>query len=662
MSLAVDLNGKGPTKVNGTLRMKRDEVIQLSIAPFLGIEVARAEISPDGVLVMDRMNKRYVQVPFDELKNLAKADLDFHTLQALFMNEIFLPGKKVLTVRDISSFAVRPENENALIEVKNGKHFAYRFRTNTNDGLLKESHIGLSGTRYGINWRYDMFRPLEQKQFPASMTVSFEGAKQPVTAVFELSRLSTNKDWESHTEVPQKYEKIELQDLLKQLIMKRIFLLLIACCFLSTLLAQSTRKIRELEAKRKELHQQIAESETLLQFTKKDVKSQLDNLALLTGQIEERRKYINTIESDVHILTSEIASLQKQLNKLQRDLKDKKQKYEISVQYMYRNKSVQEKLMFIFSAENLSQTYRRMRYVQEYANFQRLQGMEIERKQKQIAAKKREVEQTKNAKQNLLKQGEAEKIKLEIQEKERQTLLANLQKKQKGIQNEIRKKKRSAEQLNAQIDRLIEIEIEKARKRAEEEARRKAAAEAAAKAAAAKKAENKTTGGVTRSKSTEKNEDTRKAAPVEKFSLNNEDRQLSGSFERNRGILPVPITGPYVIVSHYGQYAVDGLRNVKLDNKGIDIKGKPGAQARAVFDGEVSAIFQYNGLNNILVRHGNYISVYCNLSSVSVSKGSKVNTRTVLGTIHTDSSGNTVLHFQLRKETAKLNPELWLGR
>ena len=382
----------------------------------------------------------------------------------------------------------------------------------------------------------------------------------------------------------------------------------------------------------------------------------------IRDRIEERRKYINTIESDVHILTSEIASLQKQLNKLQRDLKDKKQKYEISVQYMYRNKSVQEKLMFIFSAENLSQTYRRMRYVQEYANFQRLQGMEIERKQKQIAAKKREVEQTKNAKQNLLKQGEAEKIKLEIQEKERQTLLANLQKKQKGIQNEIRKKKRSAEQLNAQIDRLIEIEIEKARKRAEEEARRKAAAEAAAKAAAAKKAENKTTGGVTRSKSTEKNEDTRKAAPVEKFSLNNEDRQLSGSFERNRGILPVPITGPYVIVSHYGQYAVDGLRNVKLDNKGIDIKGKPGAQARAVFDGEVSAIFQYNGLNNILVRHGNYISVYCNLSSVSVSKGSKVNTRTVLGTIHTDSSGNTVLHFQLRKETAKLNPELWLGR
>lgn len=448
--------------------------------------------------------------------------------------------------------------------------------------------------------------------------------------------------------------------------MKRIFLLLIACCLLGTLYAQSTRKIRELESKRKELHQQIAESETLLQSTRKDVKSQLDNLALLTGQIEERKKYIHTIESDVNTLAGEITSLQKQLGKLQRELNDKKQKYETSVQYMYRNKSIQEKLMFIFSAESLSQTYRRLRYVQEYANYQRLQGMEIERKQKQVTAKKKELEQTKKAKENLLKQGEAEKAKLEIQEKDRQTLLANLQKKQKGIQSELNKKKRSAQQLNAQIDRLIEIEIEKARKRAEEEARRKAAAEAAArKAAEAKKTETekKTTGGEgTASKPTGKTEVTKKAAPVEKFNLNNEDRQLSGSFERNRGILPIPITGPYVIVSHYGQYAVDGLRNVKLDNKGIDIKGKPGAQARAIFDGEVSAIFQYNGLNNILVRHGNYISVYCNLSSVSVTKGSKVNARAVLGTVHTDSSGNAVLHFQLRKETAKLNPELWLGR
>jgi septal ring factor EnvC (AmiA/AmiB activator) len=122
----------------------------------------------------------------------------------------------------------------------------------------------------------------------------------------------------------------------------------------------------------------------------------------------------------------------------------------------------------------------------------------------------------------------------------------------------------------------------------------------------------------------------------------------------------MPITGPYVIVGRFGQYAV--TKNVRLDNKGIDIRGKAGAKARAIFDGEVSAIFKYNGLSNVLVRHGNYISVYCNLSSVSVAKGSKVKTRGEIGTIHADASGNAVLHFQLRKETTKLNPEVWLGR
>ncbi len=453
-------------------------------------------------------------------------------------------------------------------------------------------------------------------------------------------------------------------------------LLLWACMAAVSLQAQSTRKIRELQAKREQLEQQIAEQEGVLRSTKKDVKSQMDNLALLTGQIEERRKYIQSIEQDVDALQKESATLQNQLNSLQRDLKDKQTNYEASVQYIYRNKSIQEKLMFIFSADNLSQTYRRLRYVREYADFQRRQGLEIERKQKQVNAKKQELDATRQAKEDLLKQGEAQKAQLEAQEKERKSLLAQLQKKQKGIQGEINKQKKSAQQLNAQIDRLIEIEIEKARKRAEEEARRKAAAEEAArKAEEARKTEGqkkesagkgtsgKGASGKTTSGKSAANEAKKTATkPVEKYNLNNEDRQLSGNFERNKGILPVPITGPYVIVSHYGQYAVDGLRNVTLDNKGIDIKGKPGAQARAIFDGEVSAIFQYNGLNNVLVRHGNYISVYCNLQSVSVSKGSKVSTRTVLGTIHTDASGNAVLHFQLRKETAKLNPEVWLGR
>ena len=423
--------------------------------------------------------------------------------------------------------------------------------------------------------------------------------------------------------------------------MKNILLLCLACLFVWNASAQTTQKIKELENQRNELQQQIAESETLLQSTKKDVKSQLDNLALLNGQIADRKKYIHIIERDVKSLNNEINALQRQLKTLERDLKDKKDKYESSVQYMYRNKSIQEKLMFIFSAENLSQTYRRLRYVREYANYQRLQAIEIERKQKQVNAKKAELETTREAKEKLLKEGEAEKKKLEKQEKEKQGILNGLKRKQRGIQSEINKKRRSADQLNKQIDRLIELEIEKARKRAEEEAR-KAAKDG-------KKSGEKPVGKQPVQKGT-----------VDKFRMNNEDRQLSGTFESNKGRLPMPITGPYVIVGHYGQYAVS--KNVRLDNKGIDIRGKEGAKARAVFDGEVSAIFKYNGLSNVLVRHGNYISVYCNLSSVSVAKGGKVKAREEIGVIQKDAFGNAVLHFQLRKETTKLNPELWLGR
>ena len=436
--------------------------------------------------------------------------------------------------------------------------------------------------------------------------------------------------------------------------MKRIWGILCLAFLVSvSLSAQSTKKIRELEKQHAALQKQISDSETLLQSTQKDVKSQLDNLALLSGQIDERKRYVETVEQDVKVIQREIERVKTELGTLQRELADKKKKYEKSVVYMYRNKSVQEKLMFIFSADNLSQMYRRLRYVREYADYQRRQGLEVQRKQKEVMNKQRTLLASRESKEKLLEQGEAEKKKLEEQEKERKTLLASLQKKQQSIQKELRKQRKSADRLNAEIDRMIEIEIAAARKRAEEEARRKAEAERKAKEAAKPVVAEK--------------ENKEKDAPavtkkVDVYKIDREDRRLSGVFEQNKGRLPMPITGPYVVVGHYGTYQVKGLRNVRLDNKGIDIKGKEGAQARVIFDGEVSAIFQYNGLSNVLVRHGSYISVYCNLSSVNVKKGSVLKTRDVIGQVNTDKNGNTVLHFQLRKETTKLNPEVWLVR
>ena len=230
--------------------------------------------------------------------------------------------------------------------------------------------------------------------------------------------------------------------------------------------------------------------------------------------------------------------MERDLKSLQKELKEKQQKYELSVKYIYRNKSIQDKLMFIFSAEDFGQMYRRLRYVREYADYQRLQGVQVQRKQKQVTEKANSLKNSRKAKEDLLKQGEAEKAKLEAQEQERKQILSGLQ-----------------------IDRLIEIEIEKARKRAEEEARRKAE-EARKKAEAAK--------GSAETSSSAKKETAK--TPVEKleaYKVDSEDRRLSSNFEKNKGILPVPITGPYVVVGHYGQYQVKGLRNVKLDNKKV---------------------------------------------------------------------------------------------
>lgn len=434
--------------------------------------------------------------------------------------------------------------------------------------------------------------------------------------------------------------------------MRRFLCIIIGCfCLALPLLAQSNKLIKELEGKRGALQKQIAESETLLNTTKKTVGSQLNGLAALTGQIEERKRYILTINKDMDAIDRELSSLERQLGRLQRDLKDKKRKYDSSVQYLYKNRSIEEKLMFIFSAESLAQTYRRLRYVREYATYQRLQGEEVLKKQEQVNRKKAELKQVKAAKEGLLKEREAEKSKLEVQEKEKRTLVSSLQKKQRGIQSELTKKRREANQLNARIDRLIAEEIEKARKRAQEEARREAAARKKEGAKADKSAPASASTG-------------KKAAPLDAYTMSKADRELSGNFVNNRGKLPMPISGPYIVTSHYGQYAVEGLRNVKLDNKGIDIQGKPGAQARAIFDGKVAAVFQLNGLFNILIRHGAYISVYCNLASASVKQGDTVSTKQNIGQVFSDGAdgGRTVLHFQLRKEKEKLNPEPWLNR
>lgn len=428
-----------------------------------------------------------------------------------------------------------------------------------------------------------------------------------------------------------------------------LFCLLTACLCATTLSAQSNKAIRELESRRGALQRRISESEKLLQATRQDVGSQLQGLATLTGQMEERKRYIIALNNDLEAIDGELAGLARQTTRLQRELADKQEEYATSVRYIQAHSSIQERLLFIFSAKSLAQTYRRLRYVREFSAYQQRQGEEIKKQQKEIDRKRAELLHLREAKGRLLKEREAEMQKLQNQEKEKTALVDNLRRRQRELQQELKRQRQEARQLNDRIDRLVAEEIEKARKRAEAEAKRKAE-----EAARRRKDEA--------ASKTSTVSPTRKPEPVETFTLDKADRQLSGTFASNRGRLPAPITGPYLIVSHYGRYSV--MKGVQLDNKGIDLQGRPGAQARAVFDGKVAAVFQLNGLFNVLVRHGDYISVYCNLSRTSVKAGDAVKARQPLGEVFANPAedGRTVLHFQLRKETQKLNPEQWIAR
>lgn len=492
----------------------------------------------------------------------------------------------------------------------------------------------------------------------------------------------------------------------------------------------SNASIKKLQIQRNAIQKKIKQQEQALKANKEDVEKRLKDLLLINGEIDENQQHIEGIQKDIHHIEGNIGILKTQLSTLTEQLKDRQAKYIRSMRYMASNRTMQDKLMFIFSAKNFYQMYRRLRFVKEYAQYQKAQGEAVKAKQIQIDAKHHQLQQVRGQKNNLLYKGQQERTKLEANKGQQQNIVAGLQQQQKTIQAVIDDQRKKDAALNAQIDRMVEIEIAKARARAAAEskrkaelaaaekkrreaeiARKKAAAEAAAREnarrieearqreMAAKEAARKAAAAEQAARQAQREQAAKDAAAakavaeqrakeaevarqaaerkekvdaerakveitkveeqqenMQKFST--VDRMMNNGFESNRGRLPMPITGSYKIVSHFGQYNVEGLKGVTLDNKGINIMGQNGCQARAVYDGEVSAVLSYGGSTVVMLRHGAYISVYANLKSASVSRGQKVSTRQILGVVGIDN----ILQFQLRKERTKLNPEAWLGR
>ena len=472
--------------------------------------------------------------------------------------------------------------------------------------------------------------------------------------------------------------------------------------------------VNSLKSEQVQVRKQIQEQERKLQANERDVKKRLQNLMVINNEIADKRRTIDTIRQDITRLDGDISVLDNQLHTLQAELEERKQRYMKSMRYMHRNRNIQSQLMFVFSAKHLSEMYRRIRFVREYASYQQAQGEAVQHMQQQVAEAYEELKSTKRLKNDLLYKGEQERKSLESKQVEQQQVVTSLKKEQKAIQGIIAQQKKRDAELNARIDKLIAEEIARAKaraeaeakrkaeaearkKRAEELARKKAAAEAAARenarriaeakakeakakaearAAARRSAEEKARAeAAAREAEKARKAEERRASEEAKarkreiaaekrkteteFVVPAEDQRLSSTFEGNRGRLPMPVTGGYKIVHRFGTNTVTDVKgHVTLDKKGIDIKGQPGAQVRSIFDGIVTAVFGYGGTSVVIVKHGSYLSVYCDLASVSVSRGQQVSTRQAIGRLGSDG----LMQFQLRRGTAKLNPEGWLAR
>lgn len=450
-------------------------------------------------------------------------------------------------------------------------------------------------------------------------------------------------------------------------------LLAIVLCLTFALPASAQRgQIAKLRQQSAALEKQLQETERLIHTNRRDVATQVNNLNILNEQISKQQRHIRNIEAEKDTLEASLQTMNQQLAALEADLADCQRRHQRAVMYMHRNRSLTSVMSFLLTAKDFRQMSRRMRYLTEYSKIQRVQAAAIQEKEEAVRKKRAEVAAVTAEKEEVLNESRQQHEQLRQRETRQKELVAQLDKRQKELQRTAAAQRQQRNNLNGRIEQLVRQEAEAERKRQiEAERRRKAEAAAAEKRrqaeAARAKREKEAAARAQASNSKAKKKETKKETKKEK--KRREETAASShpapaparSYSGGglHGGLPMPITGSYAITTHFGNYSAGG---VTLSNKGIDITGQAGAQARAVADGEVSYIFSMNGFQNVIIRHGNYMTVYCNLSALSVRKGQRVSARQTIGSVGRDASGNCTLHFQIWRDRNILNPESWLAR
>ena len=387
-----------------------------------------------------------------------------------------------------------------------------------------------------------------------------------------------------------------------------LVVLMVFCMQFSVYAADS---VKDLQKKQKKLQQEIEQTNKMLKQTKKDETATLNKLQLTQQNIKNQKKLIRTLDNEITALDREMKVLGNTRDSLQRILEGYKRDYAQMIRQTHYARLQQSPLLFLMSSDSFQQLARRARYLQEFAHFRQEQVARIARTQAEIDTQNDLLQANRNDKKQALSKRKREQDNLKRDERKQQTMLTQLKSKEKDLNKQLNQKQKKVAELNKKIDEMIRKQTEKA---------------------------SKTT-------------------------LTKEQQLIAGGFEANKGRLPWPVERG-MISGHYGKQQHPVYSQVMMDNKGIYIQTTAGMKARAVYKGEVTSCFMVGGTYAVIVQHGNYRSVYSNLSKLSVKQGDKVDTKQAIGTIFTDPEQDekTELYFQIYKDRNILNPELWITK
>lgn len=403
---------------------------------------------------------------------------------------------------------------------------------------------------------------------------------------------------------------------------KKVSILFLMFVLLTSNLAFSQSQKEKLKAEKKRIENEIKYTNNLLRETKKSKKSSLNQLIILNRKINKREKLVSNINLGIKNLSKKITNNESEIKTLTKDIKKLKDDYAKMIYYAYKNRNAYDRLMFIFASEDFNQAFQRLKYFQQYSAYRRMQAKLIEKTQNDLSLKTLQLKEQKTEKSNLLREKAKEIANLKIEKNEKNLTINKLSGKEKELNKTLLAKEKEAGKLEKAIENIIAEEIRAARERAK------------------------------------KANETKKSKIID---LTADEYKLTNNFVENKGKLPWP-SEKGIISSTFGEHKHPVLRKVKIKNNGIDILTNKGEMVRAIFNGTVISVRAISNTNTaIIIRHGEFFTVYSNLNTVFVKRGDKVHAKQEIATVYTNpADSKTELHFEIWKGKSLLNPVYWI--